>query len=77
VPGGVLRVEDRRSGRRYRASRNRQREYLAEGGAVAQRDVRRIAAITAREYADPQDLHLATLSSRLYVKSNIFKFVMT
>ena len=62
---------------RYRASGNRQREYLAECGAVAQRNVRRIAAITAREYTDPQDLHLATLSSRLYVKSNTFKFVMT
>ena len=62
---------------RYRASRNRQREYLAEGGASPPRGVRRIAAITAREYADVRDLPLATLSSRLYVKSNIFKFVMT
>jgi hypothetical protein len=46
-----------------RASRNRQREYLAEARAGSRGKVRRIAAITARECADAQDLLLATLSS--------------
>jgi len=60
-----------------RGSRNRQREYSAESRGIVWRDVWRIAAITARESADAQDLRLATLSSRMYVRSNTFKFVVT
>jgi hypothetical protein len=48
---------------RYRASRNRQREYLAEDEAWPLKGVWCVAAITAREYADARDLPLATLSS--------------
>jgi hypothetical protein len=62
---------------KQRASRNRQREYLAESRGIVRQGVRCIAAITARESTDAQDLRLATLSSRMHVRSNIFKFVMT
>jgi hypothetical protein len=47
----------------YCASRNRQREYLAESRGMVWQGVWRIAAITARESADAQDLLLATLGS--------------
>jgi hypothetical protein len=47
----------------YCASRNRQREYLAESRGMVWSGVGRIAAITARESADAQDLLLATLGS--------------
>ncbi len=60
-----------------RASRNRQREYLAESRGVVWRGDWRTAAITARESSDAQDLRLTTLSSRMYVRSNSFKFVVT
>jgi hypothetical protein len=62
---------------KYRARGNRQREYLAERRGIARCRVGRIAAITARESTDAQDLRLATLSSQMYLRSNIFKFVMT
>jgi len=62
---------------KFRASRNRQREYLAESRGIVWRGGWRIAAITARESADAQDLRLATLSSRMYLRSNTFKFVVT
>jgi hypothetical protein len=68
-PGSRCRTASRTSDRdvRYRASRNRQRECLTERGAEPQPDVPHIAAITARECADPQDLLLATPSSQSYV----------
>jgi hypothetical protein len=47
----------------YCASRNRQREYLAESRGMVWQGVWCIAAITARESADAQDLLLATLGS--------------
>jgi hypothetical protein len=61
----------------YRASRNRQREYLAESRGTVRLGAGRFATITARESTDAQDLRLATLSSRMHVRSNIFKFVVT
>jgi hypothetical protein len=80
-PGPVNRAKigSRQLGRAllYRSHRNRQMEHWTQAAASLRGGVRRGSAITPRECADAGGLVLTTLSSRVCVQSNIFKFVMT